>query len=357
MKKHVLLCVIGTSPQIITETIYALAKRKVFIDELYVITTVEGKRRVVDKLIKEGILKELISDYGLKPIDFGESNIYLIKNSRNMPLSDIRSASDNESAGDVICSFVQRLTEREDVILHCSLAGGRKTMGFYLGTALQLYGRKEDKLYHVLVNEEFEGHPDFFYPPKKPKEIVLKSKDGTVTKKSTKEAKIELAELPFLRLRGFIDLQGKSFRELIESTQSMLDLLRKIPYLSFSAEDYSIKVGNVKLKLSYNLWELYLTLALLKKKRCSHPERFFCNDCKDCFIPIKGENSLMNLTKQREEDLRSKISKLNALLGKNLSEFYETDIVNNFLISSHGSYGKRRYGLLVEKTKIIREEN
>lgn len=356
MKKNVLLCVIGNSPQIITETLYALATKGISIDEIYVITTLEGKRKVVERLIKDRILNKLIAEYGLKPIDFKEENVYLIKNSTDIPLSDIRTASDNESAGDLICKIVQQLTDREDVVLHCSLAGGRKTMGFYLGTALQIYGRKEDKLYHVLVNEDFEGHPEFFYPPKKPKEIVVRTKKGELVKKSTAEAKVELAQLPFLRLREFIDLRGKSFRELIESTQARIDLLREIPYLSFSPEDNIVRVGDTKIRLSNNLWKLYLTLALLKKKRCSHPERFFCYECRDCFIPIKGENSLMSLTNNREEDIRSKISKLNSIISKNLGNLYRNEIVKYFTISSLGSYGKRRYGLLIEKAKIVREE-
>jgi CRISPR-associated protein (TIGR02584 family) len=34
-----------------------------------------------------------------------------------------------------------------------SIAGGRKTMGFYAGYALSLYGRAQDRMSHVLVEE------------------------------------------------------------------------------------------------------------------------------------------------------------------------------------------------------------
>lgn len=49
-----------------------------------------------------------------------------------------------------------------------NLAGGRKSMGFYIGYALSLFGRGQDRMSHILVEEAFETHPEFFYPPKKP---------------------------------------------------------------------------------------------------------------------------------------------------------------------------------------------
>lgn len=39
-------------------------------------------------------------------------------------------------------------------------------MGFYIGYALSLFGRPQDKLSHVLVEEAFEQNREFFYPPK-----------------------------------------------------------------------------------------------------------------------------------------------------------------------------------------------
>jgi CRISPR-associated protein (TIGR02584 family) len=54
MKKHrhILLCVAGLTPQIIMETLWALTQvRKERIDEIRVITTLEGRNRLRDTLL------------------------------------------------------------------------------------------------------------------------------------------------------------------------------------------------------------------------------------------------------------------------------------------------------------------
>jgi CRISPR-associated protein (TIGR02584 family) len=59
---------------------------------------------------------------------------------------------------------VRELTADPDCAIHASIAGGRKTMGFYLGYALSLFGRPQDRLSHVLVSSPFESNQNFFYP-------------------------------------------------------------------------------------------------------------------------------------------------------------------------------------------------
>src|SRR5262249_49174766 len=81
--------------------------------------------------------------------------------------------------------------------LHVSLAGGRKTMGFLLGYALSLFGRRQDRLSHVLVDEPFERHSDFFYPPREPR--VLTTSDGRPI--NTADARLLLADIPIVPLR------------------------------------------------------------------------------------------------------------------------------------------------------------
>ena len=83
-------------------------------------------------------------------------------------LSDIRNAADNEAIADAITAVVRELTADADCAVHASIAGGRKTMGFYLGYALSLLGRSQDRLSHVLISSPFESNPEFFYPTPSP---------------------------------------------------------------------------------------------------------------------------------------------------------------------------------------------
>ena len=202
MKRNILLCVAGMTPQIITETMFALYQKGELIDEIRVITTLEGRNKVLQTLLDKqtGKFFEFCKDVGIDPntIHFDETCISLLRTSDGQMLRDIRTPGENALAGDQICEIVRELTKTENTKIHASAAGGRKTMSIYLTAAMQLFGRAEDSLSHVLVNEDFEGHPEFYFPPKKA--VLLKTRDGREV--STADAKIYLAEIPFIRLRG-----------------------------------------------------------------------------------------------------------------------------------------------------------
>jgi hypothetical protein len=78
-----------------------------------------------------------------------------------------------------------------------SIAGGRKTMGFYLGYAFSLFARPQDELSHVLVSAPFESHPEFFYPPAIPRRLPTRAGQHI----DTADARITLARIPVVRLR------------------------------------------------------------------------------------------------------------------------------------------------------------
>ncbi len=91
-------------------------------------------------------------------IRFHAEQILVIPGSNGRLLDDIRTPEDSSAAADFIVGFIRRATSDPSRVLHCSIAGGRKTMGLYLGLALQIYGRPADTLSHVLVTPpEVEG--------------------------------------------------------------------------------------------------------------------------------------------------------------------------------------------------------
>src|SRR5690606_16067709 len=200
--RRILLAVTGLSPQVVTETLYALAvrQRPPFIPtEVHLLTTVEGAQRARLALLSDvpGWFHRLRKDYGLPEIAFDANHIHVLTAADGTPLSDIRSPQDNECAADAITEMVRAFTEQPDTALHVSIAGGRKTMGFYLGYALSLFGREQDRLSHVLVSEPFESSWDFFYPT--PYSRIITTRDNKLA--DTRDARITLAEIPFVSLR------------------------------------------------------------------------------------------------------------------------------------------------------------
>ena len=113
-------------------------------------------------------------------------------------LEDLKTLEDNELAANETCRLIKLFTEDDDSTLHVSIAGGRKTMGFYAGYALSLYGRAQDSMSHVLVSEEFEFATHFYYPT--PYEYFV-SKHNSQERLNAQYAKVFLANIPFVRLR------------------------------------------------------------------------------------------------------------------------------------------------------------
>lgn len=372
--REALIFIIGTTPQIITETLYALHHKKPSIhpDEIFIITTTKGKEKAERELITRGRLFSFYKEYNIKPV----LPFFLLVSGRDgKPLEDIRSAADNESLGDFIVQFIRKKTENNNMRLHCSIAGGRKTMSFYLGSALSLFGRSWDKLYHVLVTPEFESHPDFYWKPRKYRRLQTAGGKDL----NTGEAEITLAELPFIHLRHKLSLERRGFRELVAAGQEEINAAPIQLPLKIDLNQRSIAIGLDKIKLTPVQLALYNAMLNQKIKRCSHPRIKVCRDCTDCYITpegkaianhtiltemqktyeeIYGQNSGMTIKFQRYlekgngigvEIFRQNISKINGAIQKNLPD---NILAAFYLISAVGGWGSTKYGIKLEKRKI-----
>jgi len=203
--RRILLAVTGLSPQILTETLYALGveagQSALFIPtEVHLVTTGQGANIARTALLHPdgGQFHALLADYPkLGRPAFGEGHIHIIRNAQGEHLSDIRTPEENAAAADSITALMSQLTRDEHAALHVSIAGGRKTMGFYLGYAFSLFARPQDELSHVLVNSPFESHPEFFFPPAQPRRLATRGGQHI----DTRDARITLARIPVVRLR------------------------------------------------------------------------------------------------------------------------------------------------------------
>jgi len=381
--KEVLIFVAGTTPQIITETIYALIHQNppVYPDEIYIITTTHGKELIKENLMDAGRFAEFCKEFNIPENILDEDSIVIVKGHNGNPLDDIKEADDNKSLGDFITSFVRDRAGDDKTRLHCSLAGGRKTMSFYMGSALQLFGRPWDKLYHVLVTPEFESNPDFYYKPKKDRVLtplnppLNKGGNGGLKPLNTKDAEIFLAELPFIRLRDKIPLNGKSFRKLVEEGQKEIDTALTQPFVRINLKERIVTIGNKDIEFKPFHLVFYVYLLKQKLERCPYPERAYCHDCTDCF-PQLSDLSTPRITEMMSKDyemiygpysghvenfrrqwkdgieltkLRSDRSKINKDIVENLED--ET-LATYYTITSLRKYGGTRFGIKVEKGKI-----
>lgn len=265
MKQKILVAVTGMTPQIVTETVYALHKNHNWLPEkIIVLTTLSGKKQIVAQLLGEkGYFNRLREDYRLPEIEFSAETIKVIAEN-GAELDDIRTAEQNNAAADLIVQTIYDLCQDDNTELHVSIAGGRKSMGFYVGYALSLFGRVQDKMSHVLVEEAFEQNREFFYPPVE-SQILNTERYGM---KDAKDAQIMLADIPFVRMTQnqlqFVFDKNMTFSQAVAHTQTILSGGMKVV---FNVATCEVKIGDAtKFKLPEAQFSVYAAMAKRTKE-------------------------------------------------------------------------------------------
>jgi CRISPR-associated protein (TIGR02584 family) len=227
--------------------------------DIHVLSTDEGIARARLTLLSEhpGWFYRLCDDYQLPSIRFDLDSLHVLKDAHGQPLTDIRNGDDATAAADTVTEWIRKLTEDDDAQVHVSLAGGRKTLGFFAGYALSLFGRPQDRLSHVLVSPPFESHPGFFYPS--PYSKVIYGLPPNPRPLDSRDAVVTLADIPFVRLRHGLPeslLSGRaSFSATVQTAQQSLGPAR----LEIDMDRRTVLTGGVPInfppaELAFYLW-------------------------------------------------------------------------------------------------------
>ena len=225
--KNILVMSLGGAPQIATETLWALVadptvseERRFQPDEMHVLTTTVGYRNAREALFDPG---ERIDAF-CREFSIPRFPVTVHEVGRGEAFDDLRDLETNFLFADAAIRLIRDFTARDDSRIHVSMAGGRKTMSFFVGVALILFGRPHDRLFHVLVPAFYEGCPDFWWPPTPPAEVEHRF---TRERRSTAEATIELVEVPFLRLRAYLPenlaRSAQGYRTWVSAIQAAME--------------------------------------------------------------------------------------------------------------------------------------
>ena len=358
--RYILLSVLGLSPQIITETLFALHQNGQKVDEIHVITTKRGKEIIYSKLLsgKTGHFFSYLKEYGFDPdsIVFKEDTIHVIRDSSGKEIEDILNEEDNEALLRMCLELTYKFTKDPNTTVFFSIAGGRKTMSACLMFAAQMYGRSHDRIYHVLVSPEFERNEEFFYPPKESKRIQLRDENGNPYWKETKYAKVNLIHIPFVPLRNHL--------KEVEPETLLFSLIKE--------EKKKLVVDLNSRRLIYSKLELtmppsWIALYAFFAKKKKHCKRKSCRNCTGCFLTVgevlrdrsiaeiykkvskrrienMSDSGIMNLSKENFNMYKGKIR--NAILEK-----FGPYALKELEITSVG-FRPKRYGILIDKKKI-----
>lgn len=267
--KAIAFCLAGLSPAVVTETLYALAvlqRPRIVPSRIVILTTADAYDRVIrDLLGSHGAIRRMATDYGLPAdsLQCTEGDVLVLRSRTGRPLRDIRSSADSRDAGEALARILAELHADPTAELHCSLAGGRKTLGALMALALQITARPRDRLYHVLVSEPFDRIPDFFYPPRHPRYYRF---DGRRFHSS--RARIDLAEVPLIRLGQVAQSLGLGAEDLARrAAQVEAGVISRfrVPCLFIDAGKLAIRVDGSEVYLPAQQFALYHLYAALRQ--------------------------------------------------------------------------------------------
>ncbi|MGH7390870.1 MAG: CRISPR-associated ring nuclease Csm6 [Candidatus Rokuibacteriota bacterium] len=320
-----MVSVAGLTPQVVTETLYWLTqvrKPPAVVSEIWLITTAVGKRIAERMLLDspDGSFLRFCRDYGLdaQRIRFGEQQIVIIPGGHGRPLEDIRTPEDSSAAADFILDFIRQQTSDPSRVLHCSIAGGRKTMGLYLGLALQLYGLPTDTLSHVLVSPpELESASDFHYPPSGTGWVKVRGK-----RIHARNIRVELAVMPLLMLRGKLRASedpDRSYTSLVRRAQEDYALLGAPPRAVVERGKLALAVDGRLVRLSPLETAMYLVFVTARREVCGLTGCPGCHRCTLAASDFLGDEGVARI-RATLRDLKTKGARLEELRGWGVSD-------------------------------------
>ena len=368
---NILLAVVGLSPQVITETLFALHQQQKSVDAVHLITTRQGKERINAHLLSptDGNYHRYLREYAIDPasIDFGFHTIHTIRNEHGVEIDDIEGEQENEQLLKTCLELTFSLTSDPDTAVFFSIAGGRKTMSASLMVAAQFYGRPQDRVYHVLVTPEFENNPDFYYPPRQSATIELKDNKGHPFLKETRYAQITLVPIPFVSVRNL--LSREDLRQPRDPATLMLSVVKEAPpALTVDLRQRKLVYKNKEMDMMPAHLALY---AFFAQQKASCPRQVSaCLGCIDCYFDVQeilsrhekiaahyqklagtrplDEMSPSGITSLDKPNFRSLRSKINDALKKSFGLYGAGEIA----IEAVGKKPDTRYGIPIEKDRI-----
>jgi CRISPR-associated protein (TIGR02584 family) len=358
LKKNILICVTGLTPQIVTESFYCLTiQQKIPIHEIFILTTTRGKDVIlgIDKapntpkvpLLKE--LEQLCKKYKVKLPKFENSSSHIITaREESLELSDIRNDEHNRLFPNKVSEFIKNISSVGNT-LFCSISGGRKTMSVHLAFALVLFGREQDKLLHVLTSQEneFKG----FYPNNKKEDKAL-----------------TIAEIPFIRLRSFLhskvdsSLLELNYADIVEVTQQKLKQISS-KKLMLNIRKNEISLGRKKVMFEPLEFAIYyyfieakkggnekVSINVITSPEAARQIRYFLDE----YHPYYYFNDKLKKKWWQDgiqpENFRTKRSKINEKLKSILSE---NILLENYCINSERVYGNTMYFVEADLSQLL----
>lgn len=253
---------VGLSPQVVTETLWALA-----IDrdpawtphQIVVLTTAEGDRLVRTKLIdqRRGQIRALGRVYGRQDLaDLAlNTRVEVISDRNHSAVDDLNTDDAHLDAANKTLGLVRELTSDPDTEVHASIAGGRKSQGALIALSMSMLGRPADEMSHVMVDDHLVGREDFYFPV-----LPAIGRGGSDIDGTGMSPSVRLCLIPFPRLRTKL---GVSLRDELRFSDTVKELQNRLDgvNLLIDAVKRAISLDGTALTLAPSLFAWFAALA------------------------------------------------------------------------------------------------
>jgi CRISPR-associated protein (TIGR02584 family) len=257
--RRLLIAVMGSSPAVLTETVWALAQQNPpwIPDHVIGITTLTGRAEARRQLFDQGgweqlcaaLAKESLSVEG--KLAFGASDSIRVLGDGRRDFDDIRTPEEGDAAADFILGVLRQYTEQPGTEIVASIAGGRKTMSALMLACMSLLGREQDRVCHVLAADPFIAkHPEFLFPH---------------NRREQNAADIRLCDIPFVRVRGWYEKEYSgvppSYMTLVKRFEQIAPNPASYPGIRIDLRTGICCVGENAVRLSPPEFSLLLVMA------------------------------------------------------------------------------------------------
>lgn len=273
LSRTVLLALCGTSPAVVSETVWALFHEdpRIVPSEVVVVTTTVGRQCLVRDLIESGAWQRLRLLLGVAPdaLHLGsQSTIQVIPGETGATDSDDVTTPDTANAcADFILRVLRSYTEEPGTRVVFSIAGGRKSMSAIAALAMTLLGREHDRLCHVLVNPPYDSpnlEPRFLFPDPDIGTYRLAGEEVPC------KPALRLQMLPFPRCRNlFVEQLGRlpvEFAETVAAANRGLAETKPPPRLLLHPRSRGCRIGDMTIDLPCTEYVLFWFLS--ERRRC-----------------------------------------------------------------------------------------
>lgn len=260
-EKIALITVLGTSPAVLTETVWGLytEKPELVPDEVKVYTTVKGwetfNRRVLSQQDGPSVWEDLQAKVGKEIV----LRKHIFEDNKGGDLKDIVTCEDQELVADQLLKGIREYKnpKQEPYRLVGSVAGGRKSMSALMYAAMSLGANADDIVTHVLVDDAVLPFQDFYFSGQEKQHLETISRGGEALTLTAAEVKIDLAELPFVPLATLVknadfDSAG-SFSQLVQRARQTV--------AKISPQETKIRISTSECKVIINGQPLILNPA------------------------------------------------------------------------------------------------